>query len=97
MPVASLGKRRCRLHLETLGQRRNYLLGEARRRHRQGTLPDRALRNTIITTFGDDLATANTEFCRVDTDCIGRQSQTWVRLPEPHGWRIVAAHVSFMT
>jgi hypothetical protein len=53
---------------------------------------DRTLRRTVITTFGTGMATANTEFTREGTHKIGRQSQTWVRLPE--GWRIVAAHVS---
>jgi hypothetical protein len=55
---------------------------------------DRTLRNTVITTYGRDMATANTEFLRPSTERIGRQSQTWVRMPE--GWRIVAAHVSLM-
>ena len=54
---------------------------------------DRTLRRTAITTFGQDAAVANTEFTRPGTDRIGRQSQTWIRMPE--GWRIVAAHVSF--
>jgi 1-carboxybiuret hydrolase subunit AtzH-like protein len=54
----------------------------------------RALKNTIITTFGRDLATANTEFQRRESGKHGRQSQTWVRMPE--GWRVVSAHVSFM-
>jgi hypothetical protein len=53
---------------------------------------DRMLRRTVITTFGTDFATANTEFTREGTDKIGRQSQTWVRMPE--GWKVVAAHVS---
>jgi hypothetical protein len=51
---------------------------------------ERTLRNTMITTFGTDFAVANTESDR--SGIIGRQSQTWVRMPE--GWRIVAAHVS---
>ena len=55
---------------------------------------DRTLHNTVITTFGRDFATANTEFMRRGSVRIGRQSQTWARLPE--GWRIVAAHVSLM-
>lgn len=55
---------------------------------------DRMLRNTVITTFGRDFATANTEFTRDGSDRIGRQSHAWARLPE--GWRIVAAHVSLM-
>ena len=52
----------------------------------------RTLRRTVITTFGADMATANTEFTREGADKIGRQSQTWVKMPE--GWRVVAAHVS---
>lgn len=54
----------------------------------------RVLTNTVITTFDRDLATANTEFLRVDSGRRGRQSQTWARMPD--GWRVVSAHVSFM-
>jgi len=54
----------------------------------------RSLRNTVITTFGRDFATAATEFTRPSTPRIGRQMQTWVRFAE--GWRVVAAHVSLM-
>lgn len=54
----------------------------------------RTLTRTVITTFGRDFATASTEFVRVGVAKIGRQSQTWARLPE--GWRVVAAHVSLM-
>ena len=54
----------------------------------------RTLQHTVITTYGRDFATAMTEFRREGSDKIGRQSQTWVRLPQ--GWRIVAAHVSLM-
>ena len=54
----------------------------------------RTLAHTVITTYGNDAATANTEFRREGVERIGRQSQTWVRLPQ--GWRIVAAHVSLM-
>jgi hypothetical protein len=53
----------------------------------------RELLRTVITTYGRDCATANTEFRRLATGRRGRQSQTWIRLPE--GWRIVAAHVSW--
>jgi hypothetical protein len=52
----------------------------------------RALRRTVITTYGRDHATAMTEFVRAGSTKVGRQSQTWVRMPE--GWRVVAAHVS---
>jgi hypothetical protein len=55
---------------------------------------DRALQNTVITTFGHDFATANTEFTRPETTRVGRQSHAWARLPD--GWKIVAAHVSLM-
>lgn len=53
----------------------------------------RRLSRTVITTYGDDFATASTLFHR-DTvpGKIGRQMQSWARMPE--GWRIVAAHVS---
>ena len=37
----------------------------------------RKLRNTVITTYGQAMATANTEFVREGSERIGRQSQTW--------------------
>jgi hypothetical protein len=52
----------------------------------------RTLKNTLITTYGRDFAVANTESDRPQDKAKGRQSQTWVRMPE--GWRIVSAHVS---
>ena len=52
----------------------------------------RTLTRTVITTYGRDAATAMTEFRRDGSPRIGRQSQTWLRLPQ--GWRVVAAHVS---
>jgi len=55
---------------------------------------ERVLRNTTITTFGDDMAVASTEFTRENSEKIGRQMQTWMKFP--WGWRIVAAHVSVM-
>ncbi|CAI0709115.1 MULTISPECIES: oxalurate catabolism protein HpxZ [Serratia] len=55
---------------------------------------ERLLENTVITTYGDDMAVASTEFRRPGSERIGRQMQTWVKLP--CGWRIVAAHVSLM-
>jgi Protein of unknown function (DUF3225) len=54
----------------------------------------RTLANTVITTFGRDFATAMTEFRRVGGNKLGRQSQTWARLPQ--GWCVVAAHVSLI-
>ena len=56
--------------------------------------PARRLANTRITTFGRDFAVANTEFYRENSKRCGRQSQTWLRMPE--GWRIVCAHVSII-
>jgi ketosteroid isomerase-like protein len=55
----------------------------------------RTLRNTVITTFGDDFAVCSTEFTRAGSDRIGRQQQSWVRMAD--GWRIVAAQVSMMS
>lgn len=52
----------------------------------------RTLKNTVITTYGADLATANTEFER--NGKTGRQSQTWMRTEA--GWRVVSAHVSLL-
>ncbi len=53
----------------------------------------RTISRTVITTYGRDMATANTLFEREATaGKLGRQSQTWMRTPE--GWRVVSAHVS---
>jgi len=54
----------------------------------------RTCMNTVITTYGEDFATANTEFQRDGVARSGRQSQTWMRTPE--GWQVVAAHVSLI-
>ena len=54
----------------------------------------RTTSNRTITTYGRDFATANVEFRREGNPKCGRQSQTWVRMPE--GWRVVAAHVSLI-
>ncbi len=61
---------------------------------RVGGSPQRSLANTVITTFGRDFATANTEFQRVGAARPGRQSQAWARTPQ--GWRVVSAHVSLL-
>lgn len=55
----------------------------------------RTCMNTVITTYGEDFATANTEFQRDGVARSGRQSQTWMRTPE--GWRVVVAHVSLIS
>lgn len=54
----------------------------------------RQLHGTVITTYGRDMATAMTLFRREGSTKLGRQSQTWVRLPG--GWQVVAAHVSLI-
>jgi hypothetical protein len=54
----------------------------------------RIMQNTVITTFGQDFATTNTESVRKDRPGVSRQSQSWVRTAD--GWRIAAAHVSDM-
>ena len=54
----------------------------------------RQLHDTVITTFGRDMATAMTTFRRSGGNKLGRQSQTWVRMPA--GWQVVAAHVSLI-
>ena len=55
---------------------------------------ERAILKTVVTTYGQDFATANVEFQRAGSARNGRQSQTWVRTPT--GWRVVAAHVSLL-
>ena len=54
----------------------------------------RRLMNTVITTYGRDVASANTEFQRVGGTIPGRQSHVWLRTEA--GWRIAAAHVSLL-
>ena len=67
----------------------------ARFRRSRGPVDQRrSLRNTRITTFGRDFGVANTEYVPLGSARIGRQSQTWVRTDQ--GWKIVAAHVSFL-
>ena len=56
----------------------------------------RCLSRTVITTFGQDFATASTLFHRETMPgMVGRQMQSWARLGE--GWRVVAAHVSVIS
>jgi hypothetical protein len=55
---------------------------------------ERSVLKTVITTYGQDFATANIEFQRAGGAKPGRQSQTWMRTAD--GWRVVAAHVSLL-
>lgn len=70
----------------------------ARFRRERGPIDQRrALRNTRITSFGRDFATAHTEFVPLAGERagqIGRQSQAWIRTAQ--GWKISSAHVSFV-
>jgi hypothetical protein len=54
----------------------------------------RRLMNTVITTYGRDTATVNTEFQRVGATASGRQSHVWLRTAV--GWQVAAAHVSLL-
>jgi hypothetical protein len=53
---------------------------------------ERELTRVEIRTFGDDLAVVAAEWSWEQES--GRQTQTWVRLPE--GWRVVCGHVSLV-
>lgn len=80
------------------GVNENLYGADAIRAFRSGRSPvglARRISRTVITTFGQDFATASTLFHR-DTipGRVGRQMQSWARLPE--GWRVVAAHVSMI-
>ena len=68
----------------------------AYRRSAPATGLERELHETVITTYGTDMAVASTLFFRDrDAGKTGRQMQTWTRTTD--GWRIVAAHVSVIT
>lgn len=55
----------------------------------------RRLSRTVIASYGRDMAVAATLFHRDGAPGrVGRQMQTWARMPE--GWRVVAAHVSII-
>jgi hypothetical protein len=56
----------------------------------------RTIKRLDIVSFGKNFASITLEFERSIEGKVtrGRQSQTWVRLPE--GWRIVFAHVSIL-
>jgi len=85
-------------HTLRYGATENLYGYEAIRTFRAGRSPlnlARTLMNTQITTFGRDLAVANTEFRRSTSGATGRQSQTWMRTEA--GWKVIAAHVSLLT
>jgi hypothetical protein len=64
------------------------------RKNRSPVNLERTLMNTVITTYGLNFATVNTEFQRQGKSRTGRQSQTWMLTDD--GWKIVTAHVSLL-
>jgi hypothetical protein len=54
--------------------------------------PTRTLTDTVVTTYGGDMAVVSTGFSYPERHLVGRQQQTWVRFLD--GWKVVAAHVS---
>jgi len=62
------------------------------RRANPGVPPGRTLSGTVVLATSPTTAVVSTLFGYPGSPAEGRQTQTWVRLPE--GWRIVAAHVS---
>lgn len=54
--------------------------------------PERRLDRTVVTTYGSQFATVSTLFTDVPEGRIGRQMQSWAKMPD--GWHVVAAHVS---
>jgi hypothetical protein len=70
---------------------------EAFRKGRSPLNLARAITRMEIVTFGKDFGSITVAFEREIGGGVtkGRQSQTWVRLPE--GWRIVFAHVSMLS
>ena len=84
-------------HTQRLGAAENLYGYDAIRSFRAARSPAglaRTVERTVLTTYGRDFATVSIEFRRAGNPKLGRQSQTWVRLPE--GWRVVAAHVSLI-
>jgi len=69
---------------------------EAFRKARPAANLARTITRVDLVSFGRDYGSITLEFKRSVTGGVvrGRQSQTWVRMPE--GWRIVAAHVSLL-
>jgi len=54
--------------------------------------PTRRITSKTVLALGPGVVAVDLTFKNGDDPMLGRQSQTWVRLPE--GWRIVRAHVS---
>jgi hypothetical protein len=79
------------------GVAENLYGGEAIRQYRMSCAavhPERRIVRRVTTSYGENFGTVSVEFSAPDTERIGRQMQTWIRFP--HGWRVVAAHVSLL-
>ncbi|WP_436537048.1 AtzH-like domain-containing protein [Actinoplanes sp. HUAS TT8] len=76
-----------------IADQQNGLEEQRRWRVAQGPLPaGRFLKETQIHTYGMSTAVVTTLFGYPGSVVLGRQTQSWARLPE--GWRIITAHVS---
>lgn len=77
---------------------RENLFGHDEIRAFRATRPAANLARTVVerrvTAFGRQCATTAIVFVREGEPRRGRQTQTWIRFDE--GWRVVAAHVSWM-
>lgn len=56
--------------------------------------PGRTLLDTRVVALREDVGVVSALFRYPGEPLLGRQSQTWIRLPE--GWRIANAHVSHL-
>jgi len=56
---------------------------------------EREITKQVIITYGYEYGTANIEYKNIATGKLGRQSQTWLKTPQ--GWRVVSAHVSWLS
>ena len=57
--------------------------------------PQRRLLRTLVSSYGDDVASVSAEFTDPATAGVGRQTQTWVRTDQ--GWKIAVAHGTVAT
>ena len=75
---------------------------KAFRASRPGVGLNRSIVDRHVVTFGSHMGVANITYARSGEPRTGRQSQTWVKFDSlaegdvASGWRVVAAHVSWM-
>lgn len=70
---------------------------KAFRQSRSPNNVNRKMFNLKVVTFDEDMGAVTIEFHRMINHSfyLGRQSQMWHRFPE--GWKIVSAHVSYLS